>query len=74
MNLLKSYGVQIGNGDAIECDQLCKNAIIQLSGLLINEDFYPSSIKGGGRGGILVWAPLRSPFFLTLGGPKNKLD
>ncbi|PWA81057.1 hypothetical protein CTI12_AA191120 [Artemisia annua] len=40
------FGVQIGNGDIIRCNQLCKDIPVQLPDLKIVQDFYPFSIGG----------------------------
>ncbi|KAJ0442677.1 putative nucleotidyltransferase, Ribonuclease H [Helianthus annuus] len=40
------FGVQIGNGDIIRCNQLCKDVSVKLTDLTIVQDFYPFSIGG----------------------------
>lgn len=40
------FVVQIGNGDIIRCNCVCKDVEVQLPGLTIIQDHYPSSIGG----------------------------
>ena len=40
------FGVTIGNGEIIACDQICPNLVLQLPDLVIQQDFYPFSING----------------------------
>lgn len=44
--LVAPFGVQIGNGDVIRCDQICKNLSVHVNDLNIIQDFYPFSIGG----------------------------
>ncbi|KAL7116648.1 hypothetical protein ACP275_03G017300 [Erythranthe tilingii] len=41
-----SFGVKIGNGDVIKCDQICRDISVQLPGLTIIQDFYPFALGG----------------------------
>ncbi|MFS7922549.1 putative aspartic peptidase domain superfamily [Helianthus anomalus] len=38
------FGVRIGNGDIIRCNQVCKNVPLHLNDLQITQDFYPLSM------------------------------
>nr|GEU46586.1 retrotransposon Gag domain, retroviral aspartyl protease [Tanacetum cinerariifolium] len=41
-----SFGVQIGNGQVIQCNQICRGLSLVLPGLKITEDYFPFSIGG----------------------------
>ncbi|KAI6694685.1 hypothetical protein NL676_022395 [Syzygium grande] len=40
------FGVQIGKGEVIRCNQVCRKVPVQLLGLQITQDFYPFTIGG----------------------------
>ncbi|GKC86278.1 ty3-gypsy retrotransposon protein [Tanacetum coccineum] len=40
------FGIQIGNGDIIRCNQHCKDISVKLPYIKIVQDFYPFSIEG----------------------------
>ncbi|KAK9068701.1 hypothetical protein SSX86_012816 [Deinandra increscens subsp. villosa] len=40
------FGVQIGNGDILRCNKLCKNISLQLSDLKVTQDFYMFALGG----------------------------
>lgn len=44
--LIPTFGVQIGDGRVIRCDQVCRNVKIQLPGFTIKQDFYPFTLVG----------------------------
>ncbi|KAJ7949788.1 Ty3/gypsy retrotransposon protein [Quillaja saponaria] len=46
MQYVTPFGVQIGNGDIIRCNSICRNLDVQLPGLKITQDFFPFSIGG----------------------------
>ncbi|OIT28980.1 hypothetical protein A4A49_56216, partial [Nicotiana attenuata] len=46
IDIVPTFGVQIGNGDIIRCNKVCKNVTVQLPGLTITQDYYPFSIGG----------------------------
>lgn len=43
---ISSFGVQIGNGDIIQCNKICKGVSVQSPGLQLTQDYYPFSIGG----------------------------
>lgn len=43
---ISPFGVQIGNGDVIQCKQICRNVEIKLPRLGITQDYYVFSIGG----------------------------
>nr|GEV61677.1 putative mitochondrial protein [Tanacetum cinerariifolium] len=43
---LAPFGVQIGNGDVIQCGQICKNIPVQINDLKITQDFHRFSLGG----------------------------
>lgn len=46
IQFVPSFGVQIGNGDVIRCNRICRNVEVQLPGLTINQNYFPFSIGG----------------------------
>ena len=46
VSTVPSFGVQIGNGQIIQCNQICRDLSMVLSGLKITEDYFPFSIGG----------------------------
>ncbi|KAH0706344.1 hypothetical protein KY285_010847 [Solanum tuberosum] len=46
VEMVPTFGVQIGNGDTIRCNKVCRNLQIQLSGFTITQDYYPFAIGG----------------------------
>lgn len=46
VDTIPTFGVQIGNGEIIRCNQICRNVSVQLPDLKIVQDFYPFSIGG----------------------------
>ncbi|KAH0709508.1 hypothetical protein KY284_010935 [Solanum tuberosum] len=46
VEMVPTFGVQIGNGDIIRCNKVCQNLQIQLSGFTITQDYYPFAIGG----------------------------
>ncbi|KAD4584431.1 hypothetical protein E3N88_22032 [Mikania micrantha] len=45
-HFISPFGVQIGNGDILRCNQICKNISLQLLDLKISQDFYPFALGG----------------------------
>ncbi|KAF5757863.1 putative nucleotidyltransferase, Ribonuclease H [Helianthus annuus] len=45
-HLVSPFGVQIGNGDVIRCNKVCRELSVQVNDLKISQDFYPFSIGG----------------------------
>ncbi|KAD5961742.1 hypothetical protein E3N88_13215 [Mikania micrantha] len=45
-HFISPFGVQIGNGDVIRCNQICKNLSLQLLDLKLSQDFYPFALGG----------------------------
>ncbi|KAD4385961.1 hypothetical protein E3N88_26130 [Mikania micrantha] len=45
-HLIQPFGVQIGNGDVIRCNQVCKNLSLQIDDLQVAQDFHLFSIGG----------------------------
>ncbi|KAJ7947417.1 Transposon Tf2-1 polyprotein [Quillaja saponaria] len=46
MQYVTPFGIQIGNGDIIRCNSICRNLNVQLPRLKITQDFFPFSIEG----------------------------
>ncbi|KAH0682422.1 hypothetical protein KY290_020987 [Solanum tuberosum] len=46
VEMVPTFGVQIGNGDIIRCNKVCRNLQIQLTGFTITQDYYPFAIGG----------------------------
>ena len=46
IQIIPSFSVQIGNKDAIHCNQICHDVEVQLLSLNITQDYYPFSIGG----------------------------
>lgn len=46
IHTVPSFSVQIGNGDIIHCNQVCKNLQVKWPGLIITQDYYPFLIGG----------------------------
>ncbi|PWA74286.1 hypothetical protein CTI12_AA219250 [Artemisia annua] len=46
VSTVPSFGVQIGNGQIIQCNQICCDLSLVLPGLKITEDYFPFSIGG----------------------------
>lgn len=44
VQFIPAFGVQIGNGDLIKCNRICRDVSVQLPGLTIIQDYYPFSI------------------------------
>ncbi|KAH0706166.1 hypothetical protein KY285_010686 [Solanum tuberosum] len=42
----QTFGVQIGNGDIIRCNKVCRNLQIQLLGFTITQDYYHFALGG----------------------------
>ncbi|KAD3639974.1 hypothetical protein E3N88_29197 [Mikania micrantha] len=43
---ITAFGVQIGDGNIIICNRMCKDVSLKLSNLLIIQDFYPFALGG----------------------------
>ncbi|VFQ65802.1 unnamed protein product [Cuscuta campestris] len=43
---IPTFGVQIGDGSVVRCNQICKGIEVMISGLKITQDFYPFSLVG----------------------------
>ena len=46
VEIVLTFGVQLGNGDIIRCNKVCQNLQIQLSGFTITQDYYPFALGG----------------------------
>ncbi|GJT63325.1 retrotransposon gag domain, retroviral aspartyl protease [Tanacetum coccineum] len=46
VSTVPSFGVQIGNGQIIQCNQICRGLSLVLPVLKITEDFFPFSMRG----------------------------
>ena len=46
VQFVPSFGVQIGNGDAIRCNRICRNVEVQLPDLKITQNYFHFSIGG----------------------------
>ncbi|KAD6795368.1 hypothetical protein E3N88_06264 [Mikania micrantha] len=45
-HFISPFGVQIGNGDILRCNQICKDISLQLLDLKISQDFYLFALGG----------------------------
>uniref|UniRef100_A0A251UI76 Putative retrotransposon gag domain, Retroviral aspartyl protease n=1 Tax=Helianthus annuus TaxID=4232 RepID=A0A251UI76_HELAN len=45
-HFISPFGVQIGNGDVLKCNRICKNLVLQIANLQIKQDFHPFDLGG----------------------------
>ncbi|KAG5595859.1 hypothetical protein H5410_037091 [Solanum commersonii] len=46
VEIVPTFGVQIGNGDIIRCNKVCRNLQILLPSFIITQDYYPFALGG----------------------------
>ncbi|KAL4273003.1 hypothetical protein GQ457_13G020660 [Hibiscus cannabinus] len=46
VQFIPPFGVQIGNGDVIRCNRICRDIELQLPGLEVNQNYFPFKIGG----------------------------
>jgi len=46
VEIVPTFGVQIGNVAIIHCNKVCRNLQIQLPGFTITQDYYPFALGG----------------------------